>query len=303
VGAVTFLFASCIAITQSNAKRVLAYSTIANLGLIVTCSGVGNPQAVWAAVLLIIFHAVAKALLFIAVGSADHSIGSKDIEDMEGLIKRRPKTALAILIGIAGMFLAPFGMLISKWAAIEALLQSNPILPVIVAFGSSANLFFWAKWMGKILSTVKGEPPPHGPVSLEEKSAMLGLGILTVALCGIWPYISELWINPFLQSYYQEGVKLDRITVVIMTSMLGLIVALPLSLLYRGEKKLRITTPYLSGANVTERHLFTASIGGEKPVASRNYYLDEFFKESRLTKMGLAASIALLMALLMVIKP
>lgn len=303
VGAVTFLFASCIAITQSNAKRVLAYSTIANLGLIVTCAGVGNPQAVWAAVLLIIFHAVAKALLFIAVGSADHSIGSRDIEDMEGLISRRPKTAMAILIGIAGMFLAPFGMLISKWAAIEALLQSNPILPVIVAFGSSANLFFWAKWMGKILSTVKGEPPPHGPVTDEEKRAMLGLGILTVGLCGVWPSISELWINPFLQSYYQAGVQLDRITVVIMTSMLGLIVALPLSLLYKGEKTLRITTPYLSGANVVERHLFTSSIGPDKAVASRNYYLDEFFKESRLTKMGLAASIALLMALLMVIKP
>lgn len=303
VGAVTFLFASCIAITQSNAKRVLAYSTIANLGLIVTCAGVGNPQAVWAAVLLIIFHAVAKALLFIAVGSADHSIGSQDIEDMEGLIHRRPKTALAILTGIAGMFLAPFGMLISKWAAIEALLQSNPILPVIVAFGSSANLFFWAKWMGKILSTVKGEPPPHGPVSGEEKGAMLGLGVLTVGLCALWPWISEGWINPFLQSYYQEGVALNRVTVVIMTIMLGLVAALPLSLLYKGEKKLRITTPYLSGANVLEKHLFTASIGADKPVANRNYYLDEFFKESRLTKMAMAASISLLMALLMVIKP
>ena len=303
VGAVTFLFASCIAITQSNAKRVLAYSTIANLGLIVTCAGVGNPQAVWAAVLLIIFHAVAKALLFIAVGSADHSIGCRDIEDMEGLIHRRPKTALAILIGIAGMFLAPFGMLISKWAAIEALLQSNPILPVIVAFGSSANLFFWAKWMGKILSTVKGEPPPHGPVTDEEKQAMFGLAVLTVGLCGVWPWISQFWINPFLQGYYATGVELNRVTVVIMTSMLGLIVALPLSLLYKGEKKLRITTPYLSGANTLQRHQFTSSIGPDKTVASRNYYLDEFFKESRLTKMGLAASIVLLMALLMVIKP
>ena len=303
IGATTFLFASCIAITQSNAKRVLAYSTIANLGLIVTCAGVGNPQAVWAAVLLIIFHAVAKALLFIAVGSADHSIGSRDIEDMEGLIKRRPKTALAILIGIAGMFLAPFGMLISKWAAIEALLQSNPILPVIVAFGSSANLFFWAKWMGKILSTVKGEPPPHGPVSMEEKRAMFGLAALTVGLCALWPWISNLWINPYLLSYYAEGVELNRVTVVIMTSMLGLIVALPLSLLYKGEKKLRITTPYLSGANTVDRHLFTASIGADKVVANRNYYLDEFFKESRLTKMGMAACITLLMALLMVINP
>ena len=303
VGAVTFLFASCIAITQSNAKRVLAYSTIANLGLIVTCAGVGNPQAVWAAVLLIIFHAVAKALLFIAVGSADHSIGSRDIEDMEGLIHRRPKTALALLIGIAGMFLAPFGMLISKWAAIEALLQSNPILPVIVAFGSSANLFFWAKWMGKILSTVKGEPPPHGPVTDEEKHAMFGLAVLTVGLCGIWPWISTLWINPFLLSYYVEGVELNRLTVVIMSIMLGLIAALPLSLFYRGEKRLRLTTPYLSGANTLARHQFTAAIGADRSVANRNYYLDEFFKESRLTKMALAASITLLMALLMVIKP
>jgi ech hydrogenase subunit A len=243
IGATTFLLASGIAISQSNAKRVLAYSTIANLGLIITCAGVGNPQAVWAAILLIIFHAVAKALLFIAVGSAEHSIGSRDIEDMEGLIKRRPKTALAILIGIAGMFLAPFGMLISKWAAIEALMESHPILPVMVAFGSSATLFFWAKWMGKILSTVKGTPPPHGPVSNEEKMAMLGLGILTVGLCACWPLISSISIKPFLLANYGEAVELNRATVIIMSIMLALVAALPLSLLYKGEKKLRLTTP------------------------------------------------------------
>lgn len=302
VGAVTFLFTSCIAITQSNAKRVLAYSTIANLGLIVTCAGVGNPQAVWAAVLLIIFHAVAKALLFIAVGSADHAIGSRDIEDMEGLIKRRPSTAMAILIGIAGMFLAPFGMLVSKWAAIEALMQSNPILPVIVAFGSAATLFFWAKWMGKILSTVKGDPPPPERVSGEEKLAMLGLAILTVGLCAGWPLISQLEINPFLRHFYQAGVELHRVTVVTMSCMMGLIAALPLSLLYRADKKTRITPPYLAGANVADLHKFTAAVGPDKDVASRNYYLDEFFKESRLTKMALAASVVLLLALLMVVK-
>lgn len=303
VGAVTFLFASCIAVTQSNAKRVLAYSTIANLGLIVTCAGVGNPQAVWAAVLLIIFHAVAKALLFIAVGSVDHAIGSLDIEDMEGLITRRPSTAMAILIGIAGMFLAPFGMLISKWAAIEALLKVNPVLPVIVAFGSAATLFFWAKWMGKILSTLKGSYPAPREVSGEEKLAMLGLAILTVALCAGWPVISQLEINPYLKLFYHSGVTLHRVTVVIMSCMMGLIAALPLSLLYKGEKKLRLTDPYLSGANVADRSRFSASMGADKAVASRNYYLDEFFKESRLTKMALAASIVLLLALLMVVKP
>ncbi len=64
VGGVTFALCSFMAISQSNAKRVLAYSTIANLGLITMCAGVGSPEAVWAACFLILFHAIAKSLLF-----------------------------------------------------------------------------------------------------------------------------------------------------------------------------------------------------------------------------------------------
>ena len=55
VGGLTFLLASMAAISQSNAKRVLAYSTIANLGLIVACAGVGTPEAAWAGVMLMVF--------------------------------------------------------------------------------------------------------------------------------------------------------------------------------------------------------------------------------------------------------
>ncbi len=116
IGALTFLLASGIAISQSNAKRVLAYSTIANLGLIVACAGIGTYEAIWAAILLIIFHAISKSLLFLAVGTVEHRVESRDIEDMNGLIVRMPKIAAMMVIGIAGMFLAPFGMLISKWA-------------------------------------------------------------------------------------------------------------------------------------------------------------------------------------------
>jgi ech hydrogenase subunit A len=60
VGAVTFVVGSLAAITTSEAKRVLAWSTVANLGLIVLCGGIGTYEAVWAGILLIIFHAVAK---------------------------------------------------------------------------------------------------------------------------------------------------------------------------------------------------------------------------------------------------
>ena len=61
---------------------------------------------------------------------------------MHGLISRMPLLTIVMLIGIAGMFLAPFGMLISKWAVLEALAKRNPIFPPIVIFGGSLMLFF-----------------------------------------------------------------------------------------------------------------------------------------------------------------
>lgn len=105
-----------MAISQSNAKRVLAYSTISNLGLISACLGVGAPEAVWAAIFLILFHTVAKSLLFLCVGTAEHHIGSRDIEDMDGMFSRMPHLTRLMMLGIMGMFVAPFGMLVSKWA-------------------------------------------------------------------------------------------------------------------------------------------------------------------------------------------
>lgn len=63
VGGITFLACSLMAISQSDAKKILAYSTLANLGLIVICASIGTQESLWAAILLIIFHAVSKSLL------------------------------------------------------------------------------------------------------------------------------------------------------------------------------------------------------------------------------------------------
>lgn len=63
---------------------------------------------------LILFHACAKSLLFLCVGTAEHHIGSRNIEDMDGLFIRMPRLARLMLVGMMGMFIAPFGMLISK---------------------------------------------------------------------------------------------------------------------------------------------------------------------------------------------
>ena len=147
-----------MAISQTNAKRVLAYSTIANLGLITACAGVGTPEAVWAAAFLILFHAIAKSLLFLCVGTAEHHIGSRDIEDMDLLFDRMPRLARFMMLGIMMHVHRALRHADRQVGHARAFAETgNVALILILAFGSAATFMFWAKWLGK-LSGIAGQP-------------------------------------------------------------------------------------------------------------------------------------------------
>ena len=78
---------------------------------------------------LILFHAIAKSLLFLCVGTAEHHIGSRDIEDMDLLFERMPRLARFMMLGIMCMFIAPFGMLVAKWADARVVRGHGPASP------------------------------------------------------------------------------------------------------------------------------------------------------------------------------
>ena len=203
VGGLTFLLASMAAISQTNAKRVLAYSTIANLGLIVACAGVGTPEAAWAGIMLTVFHAVTKSLLFLCVGTAEHHIGSRDIEDMDGLFDRMPRLARIMLVGIAAMFLAPLGMLISKWAAMTSFVDSDYIIVITcIVFGSAVTSFYWTKWMGKLSVVASGKGNVEKTIHIQENIVLMTLVVLTVAICALFPLMSEHMIVPWLDTSF-----------------------------------------------------------------------------------------------------
>jgi ech hydrogenase subunit A len=310
VGGVTFLMTSIIAVTQNNAKRVLAYSTIANLGLIVACAGIGTYQTVWAALMLTIFHAVSKGLLFLGVGSIEHKIGSRDIEDMDGLIVNRPGLAMVMIIGILGMFLAPFGMLISKWACLEAFVNSNiggiptgVVLAVLLAFGSAPTLFFWTKWMGKIVSVPASDSPEtgKGKVSADEWTALAVLAVLTVATAGLFPLISSLSIEPYIIGIYHQTVSLTQGNSIIMAIMLSLLVLLPLAFLAYPRRPILVQR-YLAGTNVGNTNTYLGALGRTQEATMRNYYLTTLFKESSLTRTSIFVTIAVIAAMFAVVK-
>lgn len=302
VGGITFLMASFAAINQHNAKKLLAYSTVANLGLIVACAGVGTSGAVWAGIMLIIFHAVTKSLLFLCVGTAEHNIGSRDIEDMDGLFDRMPRLAAFMLIGIAGMFLAPLGMLISKWAAMTAFVDSgNIILILIICFGSAATLFYWTKWMGKMTSIVSGEENIEGKVHMSEWFTEGAHAIMTVILCVGFPLISKFILVPYLDETFgaTEGLALTAYDMIIMCVMIGVIV-LMFAFMF-GKTNKRIVPIYLSGVNKGDNVTYEGSMQKDMTVSLRNWYMDGYFGEAKMNLIGgVATAVIILVALGMV---
>jgi len=302
VGGFTFLLGSAIAISQSNAKKVLAYSTIANLGLIVACAGVGTYKLVWAAILLIIFHAIAKSLLFLCVGTVEHQIGSRNIEDMSGLIVRMPKVAVMMLVGIAGMFLAPFGMLISKWVAIEAFIEAQfgLIFVAILAFGGSITVFFWSKWMGKIISVDPHVTKEADTLKSEKRVVLYILAGLTVLICLIFPLISSSLIEPFVLSVYGQTARLSQDNIIIMAMMLFLLMIMPFSMLLprNGARKV---PPYMGGRPASSDMKFLGSMGVTRDVTLSNYYLNDLFGENRLLMAGTALGFGLILLAMIVL--
>jgi ech hydrogenase subunit A len=296
VGGLTFVVASFAAITTSDAKRVLAWSTVANLGLIVLCGGIGTYEAVWAGILLIIFHALAKCLLFLCVGVVEHKLHSRDIESMAGLVVTMPRVSVMMQIGMAGMFLAPFGMLISKWAVLKAVVDASPMLSAFIVFGSAATLFFWVKWMGKLLEVVNPPPRVQKELELGESIALHGLSLATFLACLLFPLISRFFIEPYVVSIYGQSADLGQGNITIMIIMMALVLLFPLTFINYG-RGVRVTDAYLGGANAASSVRFVGMASQDQDVAIGNYYLRNFFSEAALSRWGVIGSAALLVIL------
>lgn len=293
VGGITFLVASFVAISQSNAKRVLAYSTVANLGLIVCCGGIGTAAAVWAGIMLIIFHAIAKSLLFLSVGTTEHRIGSRDIEDMDGLFVRLPNVAKFMIVGICGMFIAPFGMLISKWAAMVSFIDSgNPLLILLLVFGSAATLFFWAKWLGKLTAVVAGKDNHETlGISGEEKVVLGTLTGLTVAVCLFFPILSSGAVVPYLSGIFSD-IETGMLSSGNLAIMVFMVAALILMVaFFYGKTKKKIVPIYLSGENVGDDISFRNAFKQTQPSQLKNWYMNSYFGEKRMNRIGIISTV------------
>ncbi|MCM2291875.1 putative monovalent cation/H+ antiporter subunit A [Allorhizobium sp. BGMRC 0089] len=125
-GGVTLVAGSVMALAQTDLKQVLAYTTVASLGLMVMLTGFGSEHAISAAVLYLIAHSLFKGGLFMVAGSLDHEAGTRDYTRLGGLCKAMPLTFLAALCGGLSMAgLPPFIGFLAKEEIYAALVHGD----------------------------------------------------------------------------------------------------------------------------------------------------------------------------------
>lgn len=147
IGLLSALLAALMAITSNDLKRVLAYSTISQLGYMVTGVGIG---AIVQSQFYLLNHAIFKALLFLGAGAIIHEIGTRDMREMGNLWKKMPQVAIPFLIGAAALAGLPFfNGFWSKELLIEAAFEYNWLVFAFLVVGAGITAFYASRmcWM------------------------------------------------------------------------------------------------------------------------------------------------------------
>jgi multicomponent Na+:H+ antiporter subunit A len=174
VGAVTMVFAAWLSLRQEDLKRILAYSTISALGVLVMLLGIGTQGAITAVVVFLFAHALYKGALFLVAGAVDHETGTRNVKLLSGLGRAMPITATAAVLAALSMAGIPplFGF-IAKEVFYEAVLHAGPAAVMLTAAAVFSAVIFVnvAAVVGiyPFLSKQAGNTPKHpheGPLGL-----------------------------------------------------------------------------------------------------------------------------------------
>ena len=202
IGGVTAIFAASMGLVQNDIKRVLAYSTISQLGFMMLALGVG---AYSAAIFHLFTHAFFKALLFLGAGSVNHATGTFDMRYMGGLRKVMPWTYVTFLIGglsLAGIFpLAGFWskdeILANAWAVGDAVSLLVFWLAVIAVFMTSFYIFraIFMTFEGDFRGGADADPDvaDEGQVHLAESPTLM---VRPLVVLGVASVLAGFFVNP-----------------------------------------------------------------------------------------------------------
>lgn len=205
LGALTFLVGEIMALRQTDIKKMLAYSTMAQVGEIVITLGIGTYLSLIGTLYHVLNHAIMKNLLFLAVGALIFRLKSQEITKFKGIGRVMPVTALCFSIGIlAIMGLPPFNGFISKFLMLYASVQSGHLaLAGLILMGSIIGGFYYLKLI-RIIFFEKYEGPAlkEAPITM-----LIPIGILTglAVFNGLYPQAGMALVKPVADLIAAKG--------------------------------------------------------------------------------------------------
>jgi ech hydrogenase subunit A len=230
---------------------------------------------------------------------------TKDVEHFDSLLSRFPRVSVLALTGIAGMFIAPFGIVVAKWAAIRAFLAvpgwQGATYVVVMAFASSLTIFYWGKLLIKILSMRAVTLPERAVerrVSRYEwiTESVLALGVVAVAAL-LGPLSSGL-VRPYAMTGAPPGAHVDVIGPGLVAVMLLAVLFLPALAAWSAARGSYDEADfYASGRRSRADHAIGAALGGTRPVSLGGYYLEGLLDGRLVFRAGTALCGAVLVLL------
>ncbi|GET25915.1 NADH-quinone oxidoreductase subunit L [Prolixibacter sp. NT017] len=264
VGAFTALFAATIACTQTDIKKVLAYSTISQIGFMLFALGVagwgpGKTEGFTAGMFHLFTHASFKALLFLGAGSIIHAVHSNEMKDMGGLRKSMPITHITFLLAaLAISGIPPFAGFFSKEAIFSAAEQSNPIIYWVGLIAGTLTAFY----IFRLYFMIFWHKTPDAHAHNHEKgewAMMIPMMLLAVGAVfgGFIPF------GDFVSATGKPLALPIELSHIILPVGLGVLSIVAAAILYRKE------------SDVPQR--IVNALGGFYRAAYRKFYIDEIY--------------------------
>ena len=278
IGLATLLMAAVIAVSQTDIKKVLAYSTVSQLGYMFLGLGVG---AYTGAFFHVITHAFFKALLFLGAGSVIHAMSNEqDMRNMGGLRKKLPITFLTMMIGtIAIAGLPPFSGFFSKDEILAHVYEHNKVFWVIAVIGAMFTSFYMFRMMyltfnGSFRGTTDQEHHLHeSPATMTIPLIILAVLSALGGLIGIPAVLGGgHWLENFLAPVFEisasktSALTLDHTTEYVLMALS--VTAALLSMVYAYVRYVK--QGHIPAADQTDRGLLAR-------LSYNKFYIDEVY--------------------------
>ena len=184
LGLIAILYGSLAAIFQDNLKRMLAFSSIAQIGYIVLGIGLANLNGLIAGLVHLFNHAAMKAALFLALAAVFHRIGAVDMASMRGLGRRMPYTMAAFVVAGASLVGIPLTVgFVSKWYLLLAAVEAGQWTVVaVVVFGSLLALIY----VLRVIEAAYFQPAPDGSGDIREAPLTLLAPLMALAFACLY---------------------------------------------------------------------------------------------------------------------